>query len=109
MSAELYGLQVAIRMLESMKNSELAQELEKKCKRAVIQYELKYGLIRRHNCIYEGVPRAGQHLYRKYVYVEAQISTHGHSGFQPSPGRLPGQRDWWENIFRLRSRNGSPV
>ena len=32
-SGKLQGLRVAIRMLESMKKPELAQELEKKCKR----------------------------------------------------------------------------
>ncbi|XP_020327166.2 NLR family CARD domain-containing protein 3 [Oncorhynchus kisutch] len=117
---KLQGLRVAIRMLESMKKPELAQELEKKCKRAVIQYELKCGLIRRHNCIFEGVPRAGQHLYLKYVYVEPQISTQGHGGVNPlhevrsdppNPPQVasPDSMIGGNNIFRLRSLNGSPV
>ncbi|KAK6296473.1 hypothetical protein J4Q44_G00326150 [Coregonus suidteri] len=117
---KLQGLREAIRMLESMKKSELAQELENKCKRAVIQYELKCGLIRRHNCIFEGVPRAGQHLYLKYVYVEPQISTQGHGGVNPLHGirsdppkppqvASPDSMIGGNNIFRLRSINGSPV
>ncbi|KAJ7995315.1 hypothetical protein DPEC_G00243280 [Dallia pectoralis] len=80
---KLNGLHVAIRLLESMKKPQLAEELKTKCKRAVIQYELKCCLIRRHNCIYEGVPRPGQQLYLKYVYVQPQISTQGNGGVCP--------------------------
>ncbi|XP_010892018.3 NLR family CARD domain-containing protein 3 [Esox lucius] len=117
---KLYGLQVAIRMLEAMNKPQQAKELQTKCKRAVIQYELKCGLIRRHNCIYEGVPRAGQQLYLKYVYVQPRISTQGYGGVcphhpvrphPPDPPKVapPDSMVEGNNIFRLHSADGNPV
>ncbi|KAL0973453.1 hypothetical protein UPYG_G00203840 [Umbra pygmaea] len=117
---KLNGLHVAIRMLETMKKPELARDLETKCRRAVIQYELKCGLTRRHNCIYEGVPRAGQQLYLKYVYVQPQISTQGYGGvcpqhsvrhISPEPPQVAPSDSMVEgnNIFKIRAPDGTRV
>ncbi|XP_030633526.1 protein NLRC3 [Chanos chanos] len=71
------AVQMATRTLQNINKQELAAELEKTCRRALIQYELRLSHKRRYYCIYEGVARAGQQIFINYIYVEPLISIGG--------------------------------
>lgn len=77
------GLQTAIQVLNGIEKPELAEELTKTCKRAVLQSAVKAELRRKHNMIHEGVPRAGQQVSLNLIYMEPQISTCGYGGINP--------------------------
>ncbi|XP_067102873.1 NLR family CARD domain-containing protein 3 [Osmerus mordax] len=86
------GLEIAIQTMHDIRKPELAEELTKTCKRALVQLSVKVVLKRKHGVIHEGIPKAGQQVNLRKVYTEPQISCCGHGGISPFhefPGMPP--------------------
>ncbi|XP_074534918.1 NLR family CARD domain-containing protein 3 isoform X2 [Halichoeres trimaculatus] len=109
-----------ISTLKSIGKKEEAEQLQQKCKRALIRYHLKQHLTRKHQVIREGVVRAGRQNLLNTVYVEPQISTCGYGGVDPchelrphppSPLQVPSPDTFvgLNNLFRLEKEDGTPV
>ncbi|XP_058490273.1 NLR family CARD domain-containing protein 3 [Solea solea] len=114
------SLMVTINTLESIKKKTLADELQNECRRAWTRFQLKDDLIRKHQIIFEGVPRAGKCKPLDVVYVEPQISTSCYGGVDQShefhshplqPLQIPSPDTFvsLNNLFRLQKADGTPV
>ncbi|TKS81154.1 Protein NLRC3 [Collichthys lucidus] len=109
-----------INTLESVRNKPAADELRKLCERALIRFNLKQYLIRKHQVIREGVVRAGKQNLLEHVYVEPQISTCCYGGVDPShvflphpptPLQVPSPDTFvcLNDLFRRQKADGQPV
>ncbi|XP_073346310.1 protein NLRC3 [Pagrus major] len=109
-----------ISSLEQVNKKEEAEELKKKCKRALVRFQLKQYLIRKHQVIREGVVRAGRQNMLDTIYVQPHISTCGYGGIDPShpfpqqppsPVQVPSPDTYVDlnNFFRLQKADGQPV
>lgn len=87
---------------------------------ALIRFNLKQYLIRKHQVIREGVVRAGKQNLLEHVYVEPQISTCCYGGVDPSheflphpptPLQVPSPDTFvcLNNLFRRQKADGQPV
>ncbi|XP_029922646.1 NLR family CARD domain-containing protein 3 isoform X2 [Myripristis murdjan] len=106
--------------LQHINKEQEAEELENKCKRAVVRFHLKQHLIRKHDVIYEGIPEPGKQQHLNTIYVEPQISLSGYGGIDPyheirphppSPPRVPSPDTFVsvDELFRLRKDDGQRV
>ncbi|XP_030261330.1 NACHT, LRR and PYD domains-containing protein 3-like [Sparus aurata] len=109
-----------ISSLEQVNKKEEAEELKKKCKRALMRFQLKQYLIRKHQVIREGVVRAGRQNMLDTIYVQPHISTCGYGGIDPShlfprqppsPVQVPSPDTYVDlnNLFRLQKADGQLV
>lgn len=67
------ALHYTTRTLQYINKQPLAEDLEIKCKRAIIQHELRTSHSRRYYSLYEGTCRPGQQRFVSDVYVEPPI------------------------------------
>ncbi|CAL1570270.1 unnamed protein product [Knipowitschia caucasica] len=105
-----------ISTLDNITKKREAQELQVKCKKALIRSSLKLDIIRKYEYIFEGVPQPGRRNLLDEVYVEPEI-VHYACGGGPShehvqsPGQTAaaGSLVSLNNLFRMQRPDGRPV
>ncbi|XP_028817576.1 NACHT, LRR and PYD domains-containing protein 3 isoform X2 [Denticeps clupeoides] len=74
------AVQVSCRIMFLIDRRDLCKELEKKCMRVLIQYEVKEYVKRRFEIVFEGVPRPGRQTAINNIYVEQDLLKGGTYG-----------------------------
>ncbi|XP_048838075.1 NLR family CARD domain-containing protein 3 isoform X2 [Brienomyrus brachyistius] len=73
------ALSITLRVLHDIKMRDLAEELEKSCRRLRLQHDLKTCLKRRYECIFEGIARQGTQSFLNYIYTDVQMIADGNA------------------------------
>ncbi|CAL8234165.1 unnamed protein product [Arctogadus glacialis] len=104
------ALKQSIMGLDSIKRITEARDLENKCKRVLLRFQLKQHILRRFRVIYEGVPRPGKQQLLDTVYVQPQISRRPGNGIHLAPGDGGGSTFLdVKDLLRLTKASGEPV
>ncbi|XP_034402303.1 protein NLRC3-like isoform X2 [Cyclopterus lumpus] len=70
-------LKITLNLLRRMKQEELADCLQSKTSAAVCQHELKSNLKKKFQCVFEGIPKAGNPTLLNQIYTELYITEGG--------------------------------
>ncbi|KAM4730494.1 protein NLRC3-like [Anableps anableps] len=70
-------MKIALNFLRRMKQEELADHLQSKHFAAVCQHELKCGLKKKFQCVFEGIAKAGSPTLLNQIYTELYITEGG--------------------------------
>ncbi|XP_047207172.1 protein NLRC3-like isoform X2 [Girardinichthys multiradiatus] len=70
-------LKITLNFLRRMKQEELADRLQSKHLAAICQHELKSGLKKRFQCVFEGIAKAGSPTLLNQIYTELYITEGG--------------------------------
>ncbi|KAG5837102.1 hypothetical protein ANANG_G00235700 [Anguilla anguilla] len=89
---KVIAVKVALHVLKCMKRNDLADFLEAKSRRVMLQHDLKEHLKMKYETIFEGIPRHGQHCYLGNIYTDVLMTEGGHASpstfakFPEAPG-----------------------
>ncbi|XP_035240379.1 protein NLRC3 [Anguilla anguilla] len=75
---KVIAVKVALHVLKCMKRNDLADFLEAKSRRVMLQHDLKEHLKMKYETIFEGIPRHGQHCYLGNIYTDVLMTEGGH-------------------------------
>ncbi|KAJ8280422.1 hypothetical protein GJAV_G00054370 [Gymnothorax javanicus] len=84
---KMNAIKVALNVLKNMKRKDLADNLQAKCRRFMLQYELKEYLKMKHSAIYEGIPKQGQHCQLNNIHVDVHMAEGGN-------GEINNEHEW---------------
>ncbi|KAM4590966.1 NLR family CARD domain-containing protein 3-like [Odontesthes bonariensis] len=70
-------VKITVHFLRRMKQEELADRLQSKTVAAVCQRKLKYRLKKKFQCVFEGIPKAGNPTPLNQIYIEPFITEGG--------------------------------
>ncbi|XP_023205986.1 NACHT, LRR and PYD domains-containing protein 3-like isoform X3 [Xiphophorus maculatus] len=76
-SSRLAVMKITLNFLRNMKQEELADRLQSKRLSAICQHQLKSGLKKKFQCVFEGIAKAGSPTLLNQIYTELYITEGG--------------------------------
>ncbi|XP_042563129.1 NLR family CARD domain-containing protein 3-like [Clupea harengus] len=94
------GVKMAVTTLHLIDLRPQADELQVVCKRVLLRHELREHLLRRHEVVFEGVPRPGEQANLKRIFSDPLVVEGGYRGIFTEHEVLPRLESAYREPFR---------